>query len=590
MQLTYEIANLRLLLEGSLTDRMLFSSTVLQTKPRATLGFPIAIVPDKRFRNSVAIVEVDVIKERDAGDGEPPVVTALLPREKTYNVAAIKDSSHSLGGGVATQLLSVSASFLWGRKTYYVVQDQDTLALSYPAADQQRVRFQWQFRPVLGQDYVRSGLKQTFVQLAFPAAASDSVYGHVLVRTYWRRYSRKTGMVGDVVRGSLRDSVLDWPIPHRHLEIGPGAFSEAQLEDLGNGQMLVHLLGNFLSDTYVRIGATQLRSGSPNFTYEQSEIRFVAPITDLATKDVALVARDGSAVPLVMAHKLPATPTPVPKPPPVLTGADVSAVDETSSRLTLTLKDASYQDEDPRLLIVIGNRVFGYSDAPIERAGATLSVTVPTSLLIANPVVAVRPLFAAPRYRVSIHVTGIDALSQPERLVLLDQTRSSARFLLYGSRLTTLHVLSPAGAAVKNIGGPGDAGTLATIELTADQLKASKQILVERGQERPILLPVPAVEFKEAQSDPPKAAERVTVNTDQVLLQGAGLGSLDQVWFKGKRIFFDPVDAQTVRLKGLRAAGVTATATTQPIQLAFKGSKATVKLEIVTAKQETVAK
>jgi hypothetical protein len=590
MQLTYEVANLRLLLEGSLTDRMLFSSKLRLTKPRTTLGFPIAIVPDKRFRNAVAVVEVDVKKNQDVGDGEPPVVTALLPREKTYNVAAIKDSSHSLGGGVATQLLSVSASFLWGRRTYYVVQDQDTLALSYPALENDRVRFQWQFRPVLGQEYVRSGMKQTFVQLAFPGAASDAIYGRILVRTYWRRYDRKTGVVGDVIVGSLRESVLNWPIPHLHLEIAPSPFSGAQLEDLGNGQVLVHLPGNFLSDTYVRIGSTQLRFGSPNFSYEQSEIRFVAPIVDLATKDVALVARDGSAVPLVIPHLVPAKPAPIPKPPPIIKNTEITAVDEASSRLTLTLQNDSYAQDDPRLLLIMGGKVFGYSDAPIERSGTTVSVTVPTTFLIANPVVQLRPLFADPDYRDRVSLSSINPLSQTERLVLLDQTKSTARFLLYGSRLTDLHVLSPSGVAVKNIGGPSDVGTLAIIELTADQLKSGKQILIERKQERPILLPIPTVDFKDAQSDPPKPAERVVVNTDQVILQGSGLSSLDQVLFEGKRIPFDKVDAQTVRLKGLRGAGVTSSATTQPLELTFKGSKATVKVEIVTAKEETVAK
>jgi hypothetical protein len=256
----------------------------------------------------------------------------------------------------------------------------------------------------------------------------------------------------------------------------------------------------------------------------------------------------------------------------------------------LTLQNDSYAQDDPRLLLIMGGKVFGYSDAPIERSGTTVSVTVPTTFLIANPVVQLRPLFADPDYRDRVSLSSINPLSQTERLVLLDQTKSTARFLLYGSRLTDLHVLSPSGVAVKNIGGPSDVGTLAIIELTADQLKSGKQILIERKQERPILLPIPTVDFKDAQSDPPKPAERVVVNTDQVILQGSGLSSLDQVLFEGKRIPFDKVDAQTVRLKGLRGAGVTSSATTQPLELTFKGSKATVKVEIVTAKEETVAK
>jgi hypothetical protein len=50
--------------------------------------------------------------------GSDPAVTALLPREKTYNVASIKDHSVSVGGGMMAQIIGVSGSFLWGHKTY----------------------------------------------------------------------------------------------------------------------------------------------------------------------------------------------------------------------------------------------------------------------------------------------------------------------------------------------------------------------------------------------------------------------------------------------------------------------------------------
>lgn len=74
MQLTYEIANLRLLLEGSLNDRLVLLPDGTRTaivKPRATLGFPITLEPGK-YKDAVAVVEVEVESNQ----------------EKSYNKAA----------------------------------------------------------------------------------------------------------------------------------------------------------------------------------------------------------------------------------------------------------------------------------------------------------------------------------------------------------------------------------------------------------------------------------------------------------------------------------------------------------------------
>src|SRR4029078_1692831 len=67
MQLTYEIAGLRLLLEGALSDRIVKNVDTNQQamRTRLTLGFPISLRPDKRFKNAVAVVEVEVDTDRE---------------------------------------------------------------------------------------------------------------------------------------------------------------------------------------------------------------------------------------------------------------------------------------------------------------------------------------------------------------------------------------------------------------------------------------------------------------------------------------------------------------------------------------------
>src|SRR5580704_5832689 len=84
MQLTYETANLQLLLEGALSDRFVKNQTII--KPRTTIGFPITIKPQSRYKNAVAVVEVEVeTAPRNLAPNslpEPPSITALLPQEK----------------------------------------------------------------------------------------------------------------------------------------------------------------------------------------------------------------------------------------------------------------------------------------------------------------------------------------------------------------------------------------------------------------------------------------------------------------------------------------------------------------------------
>src|SRR5579884_629483 len=368
MQLTYEIANLRLLLEGSLNDRIVTGTKIV--KPRVTVGFPITLTPDKRYRNAVAVVEVEVQKQgEDLNPNEPPALLALLPREKTYNVASITDKSISVGAGVVTQVASIAGSFLHATKTYYLVQDQDTLALTYQPEDPHRIGFLWQFRPVLGAEYVRSGLKQTFVQIAFPSPLSATTFGAVHVKTYWKTYDRKHIITKDLVHDSLREYPDAFPILNLSLDQYPKTFDMTKVEDLGNGQLLVTLRGRFLGGTYVRVGSTILADGSPGFVSRYQQIQFVSPITDLATKQVSLVARDGTESPLLFDKKQFGSKNAL-----QITGYSLTPVDDANSRLTVQLNSILPAAQQPPLVFLIGGKVFGYADAPIQRNGNALSV------------------------------------------------------------------------------------------------------------------------------------------------------------------------------------------------------------------------
>jgi hypothetical protein len=593
MQLTAEVQMLRLLLRGSLSSHFIKpdanGNANEMVKLKTTLGFPISIMPGDRFKDAVAIVEVEVEKQADLQGTEKPMITTLLPQEKTYNVAAITDKSVSIGGGVVTQIVGVSGSWLTGRKTYYLTQDQDTVALSFQPRETNRAGFRWQFRPVLGRRYVQEGLKRNFVQIAFPAPldAAEGEIGKIYIRTYWRKYDYKKGVVGEIIPNSLVNNVVNYDIPRYRLNVSPMDFSHKNLENLGGGQMMVNLFGRFLPGTYIRIGNSILPS-----TTDYYFLRFTAPVNDLATKPVTLVAPDGTETVLEIKHMKDAA-TELAKPP-IEEEASVETIDETNSRVTVTLQEPKYLDDKPGLSLIVGGRVFGYS-TKLEGGKALLSAIVPTALLIDNPRVTVSSLFAPAGWRSDAKIKKYDAFSRTEKLVVLEQFKddkgaSHVRFLLYGNRLKNIAVVNPENLSFKQLPGGAQEDTLQMLELTAAQIQNNKYLVVQRPSERPFLLAVPAVEIKEKAVEP-KPQERVTINSDDAVIEGIDINDIEKVIYKGREIKFEATDDRKLRLTGLVESGVTTNATTKTLVFVLKsGAKPTMRLEVINSRLETVSK
>ena len=624
MQLQAEINGLRLLLSGDLSSHYVRGGPGVgneMTKFKTTLGFNISVKPDgidDRYKDAVAIVEVEVENVCDTLSNEPPAITALLPREKTYNVAEITENSSAISAGVATQIVGFSGSWVRGHKTHYLVRDQDTIALTFTPEEQpdsvslctdaergrwhkKRVGFLWQFRPVLGRRYVRIAEKTTFVQLAFPVPpnAGDkgefNEIGRVTVRSYWRGYDRKRRVHKEVISGSVREQIVNFDIPRYDLAVGSGVFNfRDSIEDLGGGQVLVKLPGRFLPGTNVRIGPTILAEGD-RFKHRYSGIRFVASLSDLVTKKVFLVGHDGAEVPLTISPISCSQADPLR----ILSAPTVSAVDETNSRVTVRINRpelANVKTEDwlnPRspIVFVVGQRVFGFPDAPIQRNGDDLSFLAPTALLGANPEVTVQTLFAPRHCLASSPIASLlPPPNQTERLVLLEQGDPIVKFLLYGTRLRDLTVIAPAANLTAL---PNNNDRILLVEIDARHLKTHKNLLFQRpNDERPFLIPIPSLEAPK-KPDPPKAAERITVDADEAVIVGEGLKDVAKVFFR--RTQLDPSqiepadDGKSLRLTGLARLGVTRTAATQPIILEFKsGAKVVINVEVVDSKIESV--
>jgi hypothetical protein len=298
MQLNDDIAGYQLLLEGALSDRFVQNQNIL--KPRTTIGFPISISPQPRYENAVAVVEVEVQNADQALSSEAPTVTTILPREKTYNVAALTDHTTSIGAGAVIHAVSIGGSWFSGHKTFYVVQDQDTVALQRPVEEPEddskprKTRFAWEFRPVLGEKFVRGGLKQTFVQLTLPLLSVKPCFGSITVHTYWRRFDQKTGLAMEAIGGSALVGKT-FSIPNYNL--APGV-EDVKYQDLGDGTVLVRVKGSFLNGTYVQIGPTRY-DASKNLLIEDTGLSFVAPVSALARWTGYVVSRAGKSTRLL---------------------------------------------------------------------------------------------------------------------------------------------------------------------------------------------------------------------------------------------------------------------------------------------------
>ncbi len=317
MQLTYEVANLRLLLEGSLTDLFTSPRSGQQFKKTATIGFPISIEVPNDSRYDRALVELTVTvsqAEKPPDDNgkplqltDPPGVRTILPRERSYNEAAITDKSKGFGLAVVTHVFSVGVAGSKRAQTYYVVQDLDTVAFergegcdSLSMADPENkptagceTIFGWEFRPTLGRKKLKSGLRQTFVQLSFPVNGEPKTLGAVTVEARWRQYDPQTGAVGKYIEDdSGKSTVLICREDLPNYDLRP-PWPWVNWSEAANGQIYVEAWGHYLRGTAVSIGESALREGSPGFSLDSTGIRFLVPAIQLLTFEEAWLVPPG---------------------------------------------------------------------------------------------------------------------------------------------------------------------------------------------------------------------------------------------------------------------------------------------------------
>jgi hypothetical protein len=320
VSLTYQIFNLRMLLERSLSDRLLATDPRLQ----AVLGFNVAIDPPRTAADAVAVVEV-TLEDSAAGNGLSLV--SLMPQEKTYNTAALSTRSNAFGGAAVVKMFQVAFSQRRRAQTFYLYRDADTISYERMTSDGKSVVFGWMFRPVLGRRSVSPGMRQLFAVVALPGDFTQARTLNAGVRTYWKRFDRDT-MTSFLPADATRPARLGYALSlglgrpkifgdrytntaiYRGIEVkGTPTYekglraqvSGVRWRPIGATSALVTVSGrNFFTGSKVAVGDKIYGVTPESLTVKSSTtLEFTTSLEALGTSQASLIGRYGGSVPIL---------------------------------------------------------------------------------------------------------------------------------------------------------------------------------------------------------------------------------------------------------------------------------------------------
>ncbi len=326
VNLQYQIFNLRMLLDRSLTDRIAEKGTKLS----AVVGLPISLDPPRGAVDSAAVVRVEVRrKSNDCGAGKSdwPCRTvsliAQMPQEKTYNAAALSRKSNAFGASAVAKVIQVGFSALSRAQTYFLYRDTDTIA--FEGREGPSSYFGWEFRPILGRHSVSAGKRQMFAVIALDDADDEPTAFdvEVIVQTKWVKYQAKEqtvserslwfesfgGLIGKPVpppRTRPEYTNYRWP-----LKVPTTAFYQEKLQPtikhvswqmVGTKEVIVSVQGNnFFSDTKVLMGGKVFDQSSG--LRIKSEKAFDLSADAGQFSDALIQGRYGPPLPLLLPDK-----------------------------------------------------------------------------------------------------------------------------------------------------------------------------------------------------------------------------------------------------------------------------------------------
>jgi hypothetical protein len=343
VNLTYQIFNLRMLLERSLSDRLLEDG---QPRRQAVLGFNVTIDPPRTSNDAVAVVEITLnldARERCITADDCLSLVSLMPQEKTYNAAALSTKSNAFGGAAVVSMFQVGFSERRRGQVFYLYRDNDTI--SYERMDKENPRqvvFGWMFRPTLGRRSVSPGLRQLFAIVSLPSDeklaipsdnkspetnTADATNLTATVQTFWKKYdsstmtsfeerdtNRASRFRSGIFFGLTKPEIFEDRYTNRKVYEGIKVRSteayQTGLEPVLTGvswrlvgQKSVLITGkgnNFFSETKISLGDKTYAGPSDGLVLKSNQSFDLATNLDaLANGPGAVIGRYGSAVALV---------------------------------------------------------------------------------------------------------------------------------------------------------------------------------------------------------------------------------------------------------------------------------------------------
>jgi hypothetical protein len=403
VELNAQIDALKLLLQGALSDQFVVKGErPVATRQQTTLGFSVTLDPPKQYRRAVA--EIRVYVAPPIGEENVSVMN-LLPSEKTYNVAKITSDEKAFGAGVAISPVAFGLNAGSSHDRLFLAKDTDTIALQFAQVEAQEmsvsfinaiqdavsndwfegrgecrelidsgikefekpVVFGWQFRPVLGEDYVRAGQRQVFAQLALPIGLNKQYSPRVRILSRWREYDPDSHVVGKVLKRSC-----SWLTdPSGVALLSQPRIKNVRVADLGQGQVKLTAEGEFFSSGAVVTAGVNTYVPA---AFDGTRISIVGRAADFMGADgTRLVAQDGESSDFAIAERRSETSGAC-----GVRGVTLEALPypDGNSRMSLSVTigsqylysssrtDKAFPDEMPNFLVLIGNQVYGLRETP----------------------------------------------------------------------------------------------------------------------------------------------------------------------------------------------------------------------------------
>ena len=432
VQLNSQLTIYEALLSGAQSDNYFVQEDgrVSGVRRQTTLAFPISVEPYPAYKDAVAEVRIIVVPRISGQDNQLSLVN-LLPAAKTYNVAKVATNTKQFGAGVAIQAIGLSGVAGKSKTQLYLVKDTDTVALEYPSPGtlgdrdahgrlsdafrytvplggcvaegkalsngssseftwdsiKSEIRdthdpdhaliFGWQFRPVLGADYVQAGQRTVFAQIALNSSTPEDA-PLVFVETRWRSYDRERQVAGPVFANSCTWKLLEDAVAAS----SPVKVKSVRVEDIGDGTLKVAAMGDLTDPALtVRYGNKHITPDVP--PSDGFRLEFYQPAKDLIQPtEINIVSESDVLTPLEN---------------PVLKGRSCSL--RSASMTALSLPDSTsiatlhteFGSEwmqsrvgKPLPLLLIGSDVYGLHSSPYLNDGGACTRRASDNALVCD--------------------------------------------------------------------------------------------------------------------------------------------------------------------------------------------------------------